>query len=389
MESKIVEKLFYLLRNEIVTNTGNEAIKESITEQELPELFKLAKKHDLAHIIGDVLDKNGLLPENSQARKVFLQERNMAVFRYEQLNYDLERISASLEEEKIEHIPLKGSVIRKFYPEPWLRTSCDIDILIRESDKERAKEVFENKLNCEYKSTWDYEQSFFTESGTHIELHHSLDCGKFEEKKFLSEIWQNAVAVDGKAYRKELADEWFYFYHFAHMAKHFETGGCGIKPFMDIWILNNRMSKNTQLRNEILEHGGLLAFANAAERLARVWFGGLKYDSMTLALEEYVLHGGVYGNTENRVLIGQQKKGGKFRYILYRIFLPYEELKNYYPKLNGKKWLTPFYEIKRWFRLIFVKGTAKKSLAELNTSNAVSKETQDKTQKLLQELGLI
>ena len=389
MDSKIVEKLFHLLRNEIVTNTEDDTLKESITEQELPELFKIAKKHDLAHIVGDSLDKIGVLKENSQARKVFLQERNMAVFRYEQLNYDLERISAGLEEEKIEHIPLKGSVIRKFYPEPWLRTSCDIDILIRESDKERAKEVFENKLNCEYKSTWDYEQSFFTESGTHIELHHSLDCGKFEEKKFLSEIWQNAVAVDGKAYRKELADEWFYFYHFAHMAKHFETGGCGIKPFMDVWILNNRMPKNTQRRYGILERGGLLEFAKASEKLAEIWFSGQVYDDLSLKLEEYVLYGGVYGNTENRVLIGQQKKGGKFRYILYRIFLPYDELKNYYPKLNGKKWLTPIYQFKRWFRLVFVKGTAKKSLAELNTSNAVSKDTQDKTQKLLRDLGLM
>ncbi len=387
MNSKKI--IFELLKSSLRAEELDDTLKESITEQDLVAIYKLAKKHDLAHIVGDSLDKIGVLKENSQARKVFLQERNMAVFRYEQLNYDLERISAGLEEEKIEHIPLKGSVIRKFYPEPWLRTSCDIDILIRDCDKERAKEIFEHKLNCEYKSTWDYEQSFFTESGVHIELHHSLDCGRFQVGEFLGEIWQNAVALDGKAYRKELADEWFYFYHFAHMAKHFEAGGCGIKPFMDIWILNNRMPKNTQRRDEILERGGLLEFAKACEKLARTWFSNQEYDEMSLNLEEYVLHGGVYGNTENRVLIGQQKKGGKFRYILYRIFLPYDELKNYYPKLNGKKWLTPFYQLKRWFRLVFVKGTAKKSLAELNTSNAVSKDTQDKTQKLLQDLGLV
>ena len=86
-----------LLKSSLRAEVLGDTLKESITEQDLPELFKLAKKHDLAHIVGDSLDKIGVLKENSQARKVFLQERNMAVFRYEQLNYDLERISAGLE----------------------------------------------------------------------------------------------------------------------------------------------------------------------------------------------------------------------------------------------------------------------------------------------------
>lgn len=384
----IKEICLNLLKSSLQGLDLDEELKNSITEQELPELFKLAKKHDLAHIVGDSLDKIGVLKENSQARKVFLQERNMAVFRYEQLNYDLERISAGLEEEKIEHIPLKGSVIRKFYPEPWLRTSCDIDILIRESDKERAKEVFENKLNCEYKSTWDYEQSFFTESGTHIELHHSLACGKFEEKKFLSEIWQNAVAVDGKAYRKELADEWFYFYHFAHMAKHFETGGCGIKPFMDIFVLEQNLKPDEEKLTELLEKGNMLAFANGVRALSKVWFEEREHTPTTQALEEFILTGGVYGTTANKVKAQQSKSGGKFKYIMSRIFQPYDLLRLNYPVLNKHKWLTPFYQVVRWFRIVF-KGGAKKSVIEFSESANLSKDTQDKTQKLLRDLGLM
>ena len=380
--------IFELLKSSLCAEELDGAVKESITEQDLQGIFKLAKKHDLAHIVADVLDKNGLLPDNSQARKVFLQERNMAVFRYEQLNYDLERISAGLEEEKIEHIPLKGSVIRKFYSEPWLRTSCDIDILIRESDKERAKEVFENKLNCEYKSTWDYEQSFFTESGTHIELHHSLESAKFSVVEFLEILWLSSFVIERKEYRKALTNEMFYFYHFAHMAKHFEAGGCGIKPFMDLFIMERAMSSDEEKLSDLLTQGGLLAFANATRALSKVWFEEAEHTATTLALEEYILTGGVYGTLDNKVKAQQTKKGGKFKYMFSRIFLPYELLCLNYPILKKRKWLTPFYQVVRWCRVLF-KGSANKSMRELNTSANMSKETQNKTQALLKDLGLM
>ncbi|MBO4954226.1 MAG: nucleotidyltransferase family protein, partial [Clostridia bacterium] len=31
----------------------------------------------------------------------------------------------------IDFMPLKGAVIRQYYPEPWMRTSCDIDIHVK------------------------------------------------------------------------------------------------------------------------------------------------------------------------------------------------------------------------------------------------------------------
>jgi hypothetical protein len=48
------------------------------------------------------------------------------------MKHEFERICLVLEKAKIPHIPLKGSVLRKLYKEPWLRTSCDIDILVQE-----------------------------------------------------------------------------------------------------------------------------------------------------------------------------------------------------------------------------------------------------------------
>ena len=125
---RTVEKVFFaLIRFEIKGDELCDEIKNLLTPEMLPALFKLSKRHDLAHLIGDALDKNGLLPDETEAKKRFLQERNMAVFRIEQLQYEFEQICQTLEETKIPFLPLKGSVLRGYYPESWMRTSCDID----------------------------------------------------------------------------------------------------------------------------------------------------------------------------------------------------------------------------------------------------------------------
>ena len=82
---RTVEKVFFaLIRFEINGDELCDEMKNLITPEMLPALFKLSKRHDLVHLIGNALDKNGLLPKNTEAKKRFLQERNMAVYRYEQ-----------------------------------------------------------------------------------------------------------------------------------------------------------------------------------------------------------------------------------------------------------------------------------------------------------------
>ena len=90
---RMIEKAFFaLLCFEINGEELEDELNNLITPEILPALFKLAKRHDLAHLIGDALDKNGLLEEGSEAQKRFLRERNMAVYRYEQIQYEFEQI---------------------------------------------------------------------------------------------------------------------------------------------------------------------------------------------------------------------------------------------------------------------------------------------------------
>ncbi len=312
----------------------------------------------------------------------------MAVYRYEQQNYELQEICQTLEEAEISFIPLKGSVLRAYYPQPWLRTSCDIDILITEKDLEKCAELLRQKLGYEIGEKGPHDVSLNAPSGVHLELHYTLieedGLGKGEE--LLSRVWEFSTSAPNKEYHHVLNDDMFYYYHIAHMAKHYLIGGCGLRPFIDLYILNKQNFLDKQTIT-LLQEGGLWKFAEQATALSEVWFGGGAHTPITAQMENYLLKGGVYGNMQNRVAVQQVKKGGKFRYIFSRIWLPYSILKFQYPVLEKRKWLSPICQVRRWGRLIFC-GRAKNGMEELKVSNQVDEQTAQGVTEMLRALDL-
>ena len=364
------------------------AVREQITQVRLENVYRLSKSHDLAHLVADALDKNGLLDDSEISNK-FRAERVLAVYRYEQMQYELDAICKTLEEEKIEHIPLKGSVLRKYYPEPWMRTSCDIDILVHEIDLEAAVKLLTGKLKYRVGDKDAHDISLFSPGGVHLELHFKLVDARVSRRgeQFLTDIWNNCDKINGLTHQRMITDETFYFYHVAHMAKHFELGGCGIRSFIDLWILNHRVQFEREKREKLLADGELLRFDTLAQKLAEVWLSQAGYDERTKTMEDYVLRGGAYGTLENGVTVKQAKKKGKFGYLLSRIFISYEALVVLYPSLKKRKCLFPFYQIRRWFRLL-LKGKTRSALKELKVGADVSKKQKKEVKKLLQDLGL-
>lgn len=132
----LIRAMMDLIASEIC-GTNIDKSQYSLTDEELVKLYKLSKSHDLAHLIGDVLIKNNLIGDGEIEAK-FQNQMMLAVYRYEKINYELGCLREVMNEARIPFIPLKGSVIRQYYPKPWMRTSCDIDVLVHESDLERA-----------------------------------------------------------------------------------------------------------------------------------------------------------------------------------------------------------------------------------------------------------
>ena len=389
MQNSICDILFRLLCQEICENGLDNEIKNLITPESLLALYKLAKTHDLAHLLADALDKNGLLDDTDVSKK-FRMERNLAVYRHEQMQYELDEFCNILEGEKIEFIPLKGSVIRKYYPEPWMRTSCDIDILVRQDQVKNVVDILTKKYGYTYAIQTQHDYSLYSPGGVHIELHFILIFHDKAGDDFTKRVWESAVSEDGYLYKKKMPDELFFTYHIAHMAQHvLEGGGCGIKPFIDIVIMQEKMCITIDQAQDALYDCGLYTFAQKAVRLSKYWFCEEKADKTLQEFEKYILNGGVYGTLDNKISVGASRKKGKFRYVLKRLFVPYRSLCLLYPSLKKCPILFPFYQVRRWFRLLKKNGVkVSGAVRELKGVSGVDKEKKERMDKMLQDLGL-
>ncbi len=386
MNSKTIKMMFAILRSAVCDDVLTDDEKALYNADMLPEMEKISKNHDVINILSFGLQKNGLLNENNESLEAELLN---SVYRYTKSDYELNCLCDALESAQVPFIPLKGSVIRKYYPEPWLRTSCDIDVLIQHCDIEKAKLCFQDTLKYKYIDENDYHLSFASQNGCHIELHFDLiqDNRVNTASQVLKNVWDAAAKHTGFDYWYEMSDEMFYVYHITHMAKHFTRGGCGIRPFIDIFVLKKNVAYDEKKRELLLTEGGLKEFSNVAESLTNVWFNNAEPTEITLQLQDYILHGGVAGTNENYILIKQQELGGKFKYIFYKIFFPYNELKMLYPILRKHKWLTPIMEVRRWFRHIFYLRF-KNAANELKFNDSVSESTSENMKTMLDRLGL-
>ena len=126
---------------------------------------------------------------------------------------------------------------------------------------------------------------------------------------------------------------------------------------------------------------------NAVRHLEKVWFGDAYHTELTRALEDYILQGGTYGDGKNRVTLQGVKKGGKVRYLISRIILPYEEMKFYYPITQKHPVLTPLMQVRRWCKLIFC-GHARRAIWELSYNQKVPKSQAEEIRLFLEEIGL-
>ena len=359
-----------------------------ITEQKLDQMYVIAKKHDIAHIVGSALKKIEI-SFASPFLKSFYDEHAIAVFRYRRLADELSQISALFENEKILHIALKGALLRKYYPEPWMRTSCDIDVLVKKSDLDFACELLVSKLGYKLCGKTGHDVSFDSPTGVHLELHFNLIDDAFfpEISSMLEAVWDKTVMVEGKKYTLLMTDEMFYFYHIAHMAKHFLTGGCGIRTFLDLWMLTHRLPDNSEKRAALISEGGFADFEAKALELISVWFGKSEHSAFSRSFERFVLIGGAFGTVENSVSIGVANRNGKFRYIIRRIFPSLAVMKTMYPSLKKRKWLLPLCHVRRWFRIIFC-GGAKSARAQFSKSAGMSNAEIEEVSRLISELGL-
>ncbi len=356
VEQRVTDVFFAALRSELTDVPADPSLVSGMTAEDTEALCALSDAHDLSHIVYRSLSKAGLWHAEDPHTAAMVHALQAAQYRYVLMESALSALRGALSCAGVDFIPLKGSVLRRLYPRPYLRVSCDIDLLVREEDIQSACRVLTEVLGYRRGDTSTHDISFYTAENIHIELHFSLteEAAPHPSDGVLRRMFSYAV---GEGREKALTPEAFYVYHVAHMAKHVMDGGCGVRPFLDLYVLRS-VARDEALCRALLEEAQLLSFARVCERLTDTWLLGQPHDEATASLAAYILSGGVYGTRENSTKLLTARRG-KVRYMFSKIFLPYKVLSVYYPVLRRHPYLFPVMQVVRWWRRLFTKDVSR------------------------------
>ncbi|MCQ2479312.1 MAG: nucleotidyltransferase family protein [Clostridia bacterium] len=316
------------------------------------DFFTFCASHNVMNLVAYALKKSSVvLPK--KVSHFFEESLLHSMLKEAQRSVEIESLCDDFEKNEIPHMVLKGFVIKKLYPEEYLRSMGDVDILVG-GDVSKAIEITKNH-DFSYDSEEFLHHSFSKGKGLNVELHKSLiDESLDEYYSYFGTGFERAHLADGYQFRYELSKEDFYVFLVAHMAKHYQMCGTGIRFVCDIYVFNSKYKDKLDYKyiSKELQKIGLKKFEEKIRQLSFQWFGG-NFDGKFDAIGEYIVSNGVHGKSVNhelnKFLLNDEKKQSKFSYILTTIFPGKDYMQARYSKLKKYPFLLPLYWIRRIF----------------------------------------
>lgn len=337
---------------------------------ELPEnidfesLFEFSKSHGVENMIYVGLrDLKIEVPEPTMQK--FKEAYEMAIVVEAMQAIELEQISNAFEEAGIDHIPLKGSVVKYLYPDPSYRKSGDIDILIKPEDKKTVrKKMFENGYLIDKSDEYELHEGYRKPPFILTEIHDRLVEKNNRAYALLTDVWENAERKQNTKHNFKLRDEWQYIFSVAHFAKHIKNGGAGIKFVLDMYILSQEELEIDTVE-EMLNKSNLSQFHGFVKEVVNKWFYDEDVSENAMNLEKFILDGGGFGTDEQSKLLKKSAifwgRKEKIKYMFTKtykgIFVSYESMRSKYPILVRHRYLLPIMWMVRLWSII----TSKKS----------------------------
>lgn len=357
-------------------------------EENRKELFRMSAKHFIDALTGMTLKQAGVaLPKYWEERMV------KAVRKVLLFDEERKKLCAWMDREHIWYLPLKGIVLKEYYPSIGMRQMSDNDILF-DADAWESVEKHMCSEGYETESVGKGNHDVYQKPPVYnFEMHRSLYGRGNDERwvEYYSDIKSRLLSDQPEgSYGYHMSDEDFYIYITSHAYKHYSGSGTGIRTLLDFYAYLN--AKEESLDFDYIQTEcrklGIMDFEKCNRRLCRKVFSSQQiYDRVSfeqsLSVDEmemlkYYLSSGVYGTFERMIenRIEKQKKTdgrgklSKLTYYWHRVF-PGMELYENYPLLVKHKFLIPAYWVYRLVRLLFSKKRRNHILHEVKVVKKV------------------
>lgn len=373
---KTSEFLIYLMACSLQGTKPEEALLANI---DMEALLRLAKAHSVSAMVCMALEQTDAFQHAAETTRLkWMDAKNKAVRKNMLLDAERHQLEKEFAEHGIWYMPLKGSILKDWYPKFGMREMADNDILFDASKRKEVKAIFQGRGYTVKGYNKGNHDEYEKPPIYNFEMHVSLFPGTYKK---LTEQYENVkehlLPVDGTAYQFAFTPEDFYVFVLAHAHKHYSYSGTGIRTLADIYIMNQKLggTMNWEYVDSELRGLGIFSYERESRELAQKLFGIAELPTKANLSEAeqqmlaYYLGASTYGTIENRTLNQMQKlqpDGGaitahtKRKYLLSRIFPGREWCKACAPTVYKYPVLLPFF----WVWRLAVKGVKRRDIAK-------------------------
>lgn len=315
-------------------------------------VYDIASNNQMTALIASALEWTGITEPH------FKQGRAKAVRKAIIFDAERTRILAELEAAHIWYMPLKGVILKDYYPQVGMRQMSDNDILFDAARADDVKTIMENLGFSTVHFGIGHQDDYQKPPVSHFEMHRMLFAPTSDEKlyKYYRDVKKRLLKDKGNDYGYHFTNEDFYIYMIAHEYKHYSWGGTGIRSLLDTYVFLRKLQNSLDWNYVNLECSRLEIgeFEKENRDLALAVFSKGSMEGLTPEQKEmldYYFHSGAYG-TKEHVIENNVKKSGKLKYIWNRMFPPMKVIKEHYPSFYKNKLLIPvlpvYRIVKRW-----------------------------------------
>lgn len=324
--------------------------KVDITSMHLKRMYKLADFHSLKYLYLKAVEFNDVqIPVDLKF------EMQKEIIKCTTQLAELDSIRESLNEASIDFLPLKGSIIRSYYPDPAYRSMCDLDILVKRHDIKKTGKCLK-KLG--------YEKFYHNEEAAHdsyskhpfmkVEIHRKLVLNNAVTYNYLVKTMDRTIVKE--KHERKLSDSDFYIYIIIHSAKHFSGGGTGIRILFDLhYMYQANLDLDFDYIKKILKEFDYDTYEELLRSISNKLFNKEELNNDELDLLEFLVTSGTYGTVYNDILGSMEDadKSNKKKYLLKRLFPPLKTMKQRNPILKKIPILLPFFWFTRLIKGLF------------------------------------